>query len=148
MFDQGYNLSFVTEENKTTVAVTGSNQTFTWKLSLTKQEKTKQLKVQFGPWDKELNAAKHYLIAFVHEPSGNQTVLRENNSITKRLYWAGDLAHDYSVAFKLFSAKPNDSGEYGVRVRVPGFPPGIIQSWFTLSVQVRNGLYKILVSND
>ncbi|KAL9964826.1 hypothetical protein ACROYT_G028517 [Oculina patagonica] len=64
LFDQGYSLSFVTKENKTTVAVTGSNQTFTWKLSLTKQEKTKQLKVQFGPWDKELNAAKHYLIAF------------------------------------------------------------------------------------
>ncbi|KAL9975471.1 hypothetical protein ACROYT_G012632 [Oculina patagonica] len=134
-FDQYDTLSFVTEPNKSTVAVTGSNQTFTWKLSLTEQQKTERLLVQFGLWDKELDAAKHYLIAIVQEPSGNQTVLRKNNSITKRLYWAGDLAHDYFVALKLFSVKPNDSGNYGIRVRVDGFPPRILQSWFTLSVQ-------------
>ncbi len=148
MFDQGCSLRFVTKQNKTTMASTGSNQTFTWKLSLTEQEKTEQLQVMFGHWDKEVDAAKHYLIVFAQKPSGNKTLFRGNYSITKRLYWAGDLAHDYFVAFKLFSSKPNDSGDYGIRVRVDGFPAKTLQSWFTLSVQVRNGLYKIVVSND
>ncbi len=141
MFDQGDALSFVTEPNKTTVAATGSNQTFTWKLSLTEREKTKHLKVSFGSWDKEHDAAKSYLIVVVQESSENQTILRDYYSITKRLYWAGDLAHDYFVAFKLFSVKPNDSGDYGIRVRVDGFPPKTLQSWFTLFVQVRSRVY-------
>ncbi|XP_078381595.1 protein amalgam-like [Oculina patagonica] len=135
VFNKVHGLRFVTEQNETTIASTGSNQTFTWKLSLTEQEKTKHLQVQFGPWDKEIDAAKHYWIVVVQEPSRNQTLLRGNNLITKRLYWAGDLAHDYVVVFKLFSAKPNDSGDYGIRDRVNGFPQKTLQSWFTLSVQ-------------
>ncbi len=137
MFDQEYGLRFVTKQNKTTVALTGSNQTFTWKFSLTEKEKKEKLQVQFGPWDKEYDVAKDYLITVIQEPSKNPTLLRGNDSIMKRLYWAGNLAHNYFVAFKLLSAKHSDSGDYGIRFRVDFDRPETLQSWFTLSVQVR-----------
>jgi len=119
---------------------TGSTQTFTWQLYLTDQEKSKQLKVQFGPWKKDLDIADFYLMAFVQEPSANGSlwVLKENHSIVKRLQWVGDLTRDYFVAFKLFDAKLSDSGDYGIRFRVEkGTLTAISSSWFTLSVRVK-----------
>jgi len=128
-------LSFVTEQNKTTMAFTGSNQTFTWQLRLTDQEKSKQLTVQFGRWDKELDNVKGgYLMTFIQEPSGNGSVGTWN---LKRLQWLGDLTRDYFVVFKLFNVKLSDAGDYGIRFRVDGFPIKTKQSWFTLSVQVK-----------
>jgi len=126
-------LSFVTEQNKTTMVFTGSNQTFTWQLRLTDQEKSKQLTVQFGRWDKELDNVKGgYLMTFIQEPSGNGSVGTWN---LKRLQWLGDLTRDYFVVFKLFNVKLSDAGDYGIRFRVDGFPIKTKQSWFTLSVQ-------------
>ena len=119
---------------------TGSNQTFTWQLNLTDQEKSKQLKVQFGPWNKDLNSANgDYLMTYVQEPSANRSVARRNHSIVKRLQWVGDLTRDYFVAFKLFNAKLMDSGDYGIRFRVENEEdsPATSSSWFTLSVQVK-----------
>ena len=128
-------LSFVTEQNKTTMVFTGSNQTFTWQLSLTDQEKSKQLTVQFGRWDKELDNVKGgYLMTFIQEPSDNGSVGTWN---LKRLQWLGDLTRDYFVAFKLFNVKLSDAGDYGIRFRVDGFPIKTKQSWFTLSVEVK-----------
>ena len=133
--DKVYGLSFVTEPNKTTMAFTGSNQTFTWQLNLTDQEKSKQLTVQFGRWDKEQDIVKGgYLMTFIQEPLANGSVETWN---LKRLQWVGDLTHDYFVAFKLFDVKPSDSGNFGIRFRVDGFPIVTSQSWFTLSVQVK-----------
>ena len=135
-----YGFSFVTEPNKTTMVSSGSNQTFTWQLNLTDQEKSKKLTVQFGPWDKDLNIAAFYLMAFVQEPSANGTVEKKNLSIAKRLQWVGDLTRDYFVAFKLFDAKVSDSGDYGIRFRIEReeFPKSF-PSCFTLSVQVKKG---------
>ena len=137
--DQVYGASFVTEPNKTIVVSTGSNQTFTWQLNLTNQEKLKQLQVQFGPWNKEFDiAADIYLMTFVQEPSENGSVLlTTNHSIVKRLQWMGDLTRDYFVAFKLFDVKLSDSGDYGIRFRVEFFPIVTLESWFTLSVKVK-----------
>ena len=137
--DQVYGASFVTEPNKTTVVTTGSNQTFTWQLNLTNQEKLKQLQVQFGPWNKDLDIiAGSYLVTFIQEPSANGSVLlTTNHSIVKRLQWVGDLTRDYFVAFKLFDVKLSDFGDYGIRFRVEFFPIVTLESWFTLSVQVK-----------
>ena len=116
----------------------GSSQTFTWRLNLTDQEKLKQLKVQFGSWDKDFDvAAGIYLMTFFQEPSANGSVVKTNHSIVKRLQWVGDLTRDYFVAFKLFDVKLSDSGDYGIRFRVDLFPAVSLESWFTLSVQVR-----------
>jgi len=135
--DNVYGFSFVTEPSKTTMVSTGSNQTFTWQLNLTDEEKLKQLKVQFGPWDKDFDsAAGFYLMTFVQEPSANGSVLKTNHSILKRLQWVGDLKRDYFVAFKLFDAKLSDSGDYGIRFRVERKEYAVTSSsWFTLTVQ-------------
>lgn len=124
---------------------TGSTQTFTWQMNLSDQEKSKQLKVQFGPWNKDLDIAFSYLMAFVQEPSANGSLwLKENNSIVKRLQWVGDLTRDYFVAFKLFDAKRGDSGDYGIRFRVErGEFTAISSSWFTLSVQVKKKVHQL-----
>ena len=121
---------------------TGSNQTFTWQLSLTSQEKSKKLQVQFGRWDKDLDIAKDsYLMTFIQEPLTNGSVVKANHSIVKRLQWVGDLARDYFVAYKLFDAKLSDSGDYGIWFRVDGFPIKTLTSSFTLSVQVKKELF-------
>ena len=133
VFDQVYGLSFITEPNKTTMVSTGSNQTFTWQLNLTDQEKSQELKVQFGRWDKDENNIKGgFLITFIQKPSANGSVETWN---VKRLQWVGDLI--FFVAFKLFDVKLSDSGDYGIRFRVDSFPIVTLESWFTLSVQVK-----------
>ena len=138
VFDKVYGLSFITEPNKTTTVSTGSNRTFRWQLNLTDQEKLKNLKVQFGSWDKDLDvAADIYLMTFIQEPSANGIVVKANHSIAKRLQWVGDLKRDYFVAFKLFGVKLSDSGDYGIRFRVDVSFPVILECWFTLSVQVK-----------
>ena len=135
VFAKVYGLRFVTEPNKTTVASSGSTQTFAWQLNLTDGEKAEKLDVQFGRWDKDLDSVKGgYLLTFTQNPSANGSV---KIWILKRLQWAGDLTHDYFVAFKLFDAKLSDSGDYGIRFRVDLIPPEIGESWFTLSVQVK-----------
>ena len=111
---------------------TGSNQTFTWQLSLTDQEKSRQLQVQFGRWGKD--QGRVYLMTFIQEPSANGSV---DTWTLKRLHWVGDLTRDYFVAFKLFDIKLSDSGDYGIRFRVDGFPPATHERLFTLSVQVK-----------
>ena len=124
------------------MASIGSNQTFTWKLSLTEQEKSRHLQVRFGPWNKDHGYFKDILISFVQEPTGNESVLKKNHSIAKRLYWEGDLTRDYFVAFKLFNVQHHDFGDYGIRIQVDGFPPLVLLNWFTLALQVRDGLSK------
>ena len=134
VFAKVYGLGFVTEPKKTTVVSTGSTQTFTWQLNLTDREKSKKLDVQFGRWDKDLDKVKgRYLSTFSQKPSGNGSVKIRG----LRFHWVGDLTRDYFVAFKLFDAKLNDSGDYGIRFRVDLFPPETKESWFTLSVQVK-----------
>ena len=135
VFDKVYGLSFITEQNKTTVVSTGSNQTFTWQLNLTDQERSKMLTTQFGRWDKdEDNVKGGYLMTFIQNPSANGSVEIWN---LKRLQWVGDLTRDFFVVFKLFDVKLSDSGCYGIRFRVDLFPIETLQSWFTLSVQVK-----------
>ena len=146
MFNKVHGLSFVSEPNKTTMASLGSNQTFTWKLSLTEQEKSRQIQVQFGTWNKESDIANNYLITFVQEPSGKESVWKANKPINKRLYWVGNLTRDwdYFVAFRLFNSQPYDSGDYGIRIHVEQHSfPVTAQSWFTLSVQVGNVFSKM-----
>ncbi len=136
MFNQGYGLSFVTEQNKTTMASTGSNQTFTWKLSLTEQEKSREIKVQFGPWDRgHESVVGGYLITYVRNSSVEETI--KSNVI--RFYWTGDLTRNY-VAFTLVNVQRRDSRDYGIRVRVDQDKVAETkESWFTLSVQVKKG---------
>ena len=113
---------------------TGSNQTFTWQLNLTDQEKSAKLTVQFGRWDKDQDNVKGgYLMTFIQNPPANGSVEIWK---LKRLEWVGDLTRDFFVAFKLSDAKLSDSGDYGIRFRVKFFPIVTKESWFTLSVQV------------
>ena len=83
---------------------------------------------------------------FDQEPSGKESVWVANQSISKRLCWAGNLTRDYFVAFKLFNVQSRDSEDYGIRIRIDGYPDPltVFVSWFTLSVQVRNGLPKVV----
>ncbi|XP_078381404.1 fibroblast growth factor receptor 4-like [Oculina patagonica] len=136
LFNESYSLSFVTEPNKTTIASTGSNPIFTWKLSLTEQEKSGQLKVMFGRWNKDLDVVVgHYLIILTREVSGKEALSNGSQSIVKRLHWTGDLTLGY-VAFTLFNVHRHDSGNYGIRVRVDqDHAPETAQSWFSLSVE-------------
>ena len=116
------------------MASTGSNQTFTWQLNLTDQEKSTKLTVQFGRWDKDQDNVKGgYLMTFTQNPPANGSVEIWK---LKRLEWVGDLTRDFFVAFKLCDAKRSDSGDYGIRFRVESFPIETKESWFTLSVQV------------
>ena len=142
MFNKIYGLNFVTEPNKTTMVPTGSNKTFTWKLSLTEQEKSRNMTVQLGPWSKEDDGLDDYLIVL---EQGNEKLRKENQSINKRLYWTGDLTRDYFVAFILVNAQRGDSGDYGIRVRVDQDKAAAetAQSWFTLIVQVRTWPFKM-----
>ncbi|KAL9965479.1 hypothetical protein ACROYT_G029283 [Oculina patagonica] len=113
------------------MALTGSNQTFAWKLSFTDQEKSRQIKVHFGPWDKQHDVIDAIRITYVREASGKETI----KSTVKKFYWTGDLTLDY-VAFTLFNAQRHDSGDYGIRIRVDeDHVPETEMSWFTLSVQ-------------
>ncbi|XP_078380310.1 uncharacterized protein LOC144663284 [Oculina patagonica] len=131
LLNQAYGMGFVTEQNKTTMALTGSNQTFAWKLSFTDQEKSRQIKVHFGPWDKQHDVIDAIRITYVREASGKETI----KSTVKKFYWTGDLTLDY-VAFTLFNAQRHDSGDYGIRIRVDeDHVPETEMSWFTLSVQ-------------
>ena len=138
MVGKVHGLTFATEPNNTIVALSGSNQTFTWTLKLTEEDKSKQLKVDFGPWNEIYQVGEHYLITFVREPSGQEHESKVDHSTAKRLYWTGDLSRGYHIAFQLVNIKRNDSGVYGIRLRASYNPPRILEAWFTLSVQVRN----------
>ena len=137
-FVKAHGLAFDSEPNTTTIAATGSNQTFTWKLSLGEKDKSKQLQVQFGPWDRKYKIVKSFFMTVKQEPSGeNETVARANQSTARRLHWNGDLSRDYYIAFELVNIQRKDAGDYGMRLRVDHFPPTILQNWFSLIVQVR-----------
>ncbi|CAH3032568.1 unnamed protein product [Porites lobata] len=135
-FVKAHGLAFDSEPNITTIAATGSNQTFTWKLSLREKDKSKQLQVQFGPWDRKYKIVKSFFMTVKQEPSEeNETVARANQSTARRLHWKGDLSRDYYIAFKLVNIQRKDAGDYGMRLRVDHFPPTILQNWFSLIVQ-------------
>ena len=137
-FVKAHGLAFDSEPNNTTIAATGSNQTFTWKLSLGEKDKSTQLQVQFGPWDRKYKIVKSFFMTVKQEPSGeNETVARANQSTARRLHWNGDLSRDYYIAFELVNIQRKDAGDYGMRLRVDHFPPTILQNWFSLIVQVR-----------
>ena len=137
-FVKAHGLAFDSEPNNTTIAATGSNQTFTWKLSLGEKDKSKQLRVQFGPWDRKYKIVKSFFMTVKQEPTGeNETVARANQSTARRLHWNGDLSRDYYIAFELVNIQRKDAGDYGIRLRVDHFPPTILQNWFSLIVQVR-----------
>ena len=147
VFNQVHGLQLITQPNGSIVAFTGSNQTFIWKLSLTDKEKPKELRIQFGLWDKEKDIVKgSYLIVLVWKPTEEERVHKGNEPITNRLHWMGDLARGYFVAFQFSNVQRQDSGDYGIRFRVDDFPPEILQDIFTLSVQVRNNSSKVTVA--
>ena len=137
-FVKAHGLAFDSEPNNTTTAATGSNQTFTWKLSLGEKDKSKQLQVQFGPWDRKYKIVKSFFMTVKQEPTGeNETVARANQSTARRLHWNGDLSRDYYIAFELVNIQRKDAGDYGIRLRVDYFPPTVLENWFSLIVQVR-----------
>lgn len=137
-FVKANGLAFDSNPNNTTIAATGSNQTFTWKLSLRQKDKSKHLQVQFGPWDRKYKIVKSFFMTVKQEPSGkNETVATADQSTARRLHWNGDLSRDYYIAFELVNIQRKDAGDYGIRFRVDHFPPDILQNWFSLIVQVR-----------
>ena len=80
------------------------------------------------------------MTVFNQDRSGNTTVDRNpENRMFRRLYWVGDLTQDYYIAFQLVNIQRDDAGDYGVRLLVANYParPSILQSWFTLKVEVR-----------
>ena len=80
------------------------------------------------------------IITFNQKLSGSTTVSKSlKNRKSRRLYWAGDLKRDYYIAFQLVNIQRDDTGFYGVKLRVDNYNsrPFILQSWFTLMVEVR-----------
>ena len=133
-------LAFVSGPEKITVnATTGSNQTFTWKLNISQEHKQRELKAQFGPWNRSYKLVNP-IITFNQKLSGNTTVTKSaGNHKSRRLYWVGDLKRDYYIAFLLVNIQRDDAGDYGVKLRVDNYfgRPLTLQSWFTLKVEVR-----------
>ena len=134
-------LAFVSGPDKITInATTGSNQTFTWKLNISQEHKERALRAQFGPWNGGYKFVQPIMTVFNQDRSGNTTVDRNpENRMFRRLYWVGDLTQDYYIAFQLVNIQRDDAGDYGVRLLVANYParPSILQSWFTLKVEVR-----------
>ena len=132
--------AFVSGPDKITMnATTGSNQTFTWKLNISQEHKQRELKAQFGPWNRSYKLVNP-IITFDQKPSGNTTVKKSSeNRKSRRLYWVGDLKRDYYIAFKLVNIQRDDAGDYGVKLRVDNYPrrPVTLESRFTLMVEVR-----------
>ena len=138
VFIKANGLAFVSGPDKITINVTtGSNQTFSWKLSISQEHKERGLKAQFGPWNGSYKFVNP-IITFEQKLSGSTAVSkREENPKSRRLYWVGDLKRDY-IAFQLVNIQRDDAGDYGVRLRVENNPrPLILKSWFTLKVEVR-----------
>ena len=140
MFNKANGLAFVSGPDKITInATTGSNQTFTWKLNISQEHKQRELKAQFGPWNRRYKFVNQ-IITFNQKLSGNTTVTKSAaNRKSRRLYWVGDLKRDYYIAFQLVNIQRDDAGDYGVKLRVDNHPrrPSSLQSWFTLKVEVR-----------
>ena len=139
MFIKANGLAFVSGPDKITInATTGSNQTFTWELNISQEHKKRELKAQFGRWNRSYKHVNPFLIAF--NSSGNPPVVKSReNRMSRRLYWVGDLKRDYYIAFQLVNIQRDDAGDYGVRLRVDNYdgPPLKFHSWFALKVEVR-----------
>ena len=139
MFIKANGLAFVSGPDKITInATTGSNQTFTWKLNISQEHKERELKAQFGRWNRSYKFVNP-IITFEQKLSGNTAVKKiEENPKSRRLYWVGDLKRDY-IAFQLVNIQRDDAGDYGVRLRVDNYlgRPFTLESWFTLKVEVR-----------
>ena len=129
-------LAFVSGPDKITInATTGSRQTFTWKLNISQEHKNRELKAQFGPWNRSYKLVNPIMITVKQKLSGNPTVSKSS----ERLYWVGDLKRSYYIAFQLVNIQRDDAGDYGVKLRVDNYRdrPLTLQSWFTLKVEVR-----------
>lgn len=131
-------VDFYTKPNKTVVAFIGSTQTFTWSLNLSAEEKTAELKAEFGPWDEQYKWVKSYFITFTRKPSGKENETKGGHTMARRLSWTGDLSRNYFAAFQLTNIQHNDAGKYGIKFTVGGFPPDDYYDWFLLSVEVSN----------
>ena len=133
-------LAFVSGPDKITVnATTGSNQKFTWKLNISQEHKERELKAQFGPWNRSYKLVRP-IITLNQSLSGNTSVSKSReNRKSHRLCWLGDLRQDYYIAFQLANIQRDDAGDYGQKLRVDNYSyrPLTLQSWFTLKVKVR-----------
>ena len=130
-------LRFITEQNKTTEVFFGTNQTFSWNLSLESSETSRKLTFTFGLWDSSHYTVTYYLATVTRAPSGNEIVTRtKDHSIGSRLYWVGDVTHDVFVAFSLINIQHSDERQYGIIIRVDSAPPDDYQKSFKLLVKV------------
>ena len=138
MFIKANGLAFDSGPDKITInATTGSNQTFTWELNISQEHKKRELKAQFGRWNRSY---KYVNPIITFQSSGNPPVHRSpENRMSQRLYWVGDLKRDYYIAFQLVNIQRDDAGDYGVRLRADKYPyrPLTLKTWFTLKVEVR-----------
>ena len=137
VFIKANGLAFVSGPDKITInATTGSSQTFTWQLKINQEHKKRELKAQFGPWNR---GYKYVNPIITFSSSGNAPVHRRpENRMSRRLYWVGDWKRGYYIAFQLVNIQRDDAGDYGVKLRVDNYagPPLTLQSWFTLKVEV------------
>ena len=80
------------------------------------------------------------MITFIQDLSGNTSVTKApDNRKSRRLYWVGDLKRDYYIAFQFVNIQRDDTGDYGVKLRVDNYSgrPLTLRRWFTLKVEVR-----------
>ena len=149
MFIKASGLAFVSGPDKITInATTGSTQTFTWKLNISQEHKNRELKAQFGPWNRSYKLVNPFITfnSFRNPPVDKSP----KNRMSRRLYWVGDLKRNYYIAFELVNIQRDDAGDYGVKLRVDNCSrrPLTLQTWFTLKVEVRkNNLIVFLQKN-
>ena len=140
-----HGLTISRQPKERTIAFAGSNVTFSWNLILTPKEEKEELEVWFGTWTNDVNSIKLNLKKFTMiNGLINVTDMKDNKQKAKRWHWNGDISRNYSIAYQLTNAQYNDTGDYGIEVRVDTFPAKKeTRGPFSLAIRVRHFSVKI-----
>ena len=140
-----HGLTISQQPNRKTIVFAGSNVTFNWNLILTPKEKNEELEVSFGIWNNNYHSIRVYLKKFIMtKGSIHVTDMTDNKQKAKRWHWNGDISRNYTIAYQLTNAQYNDTGDYGIEVRVDTFPSQTASKGpFSLAIMVRHSSVKI-----
>ena len=135
-----HGLTISRQPNNRTIAFARSNVTFSWNLILTPEEEKEELEVLFGIWNNANSAIGVYLKKFIMiNGSLHVTDMKNNKQKAKRWHWNGDISRNYYIAFQLINAQYNDTGDYGIEVRVDTWPAKKeTKGPFSLAIRVRH----------
>ena len=139
-----HGLTISRQPNKRTIAFARSNVTFSWNLILIPEEKKEDLEVWFGIWNNAYSSIGVYLKKFTMINGLIHVIdITDNKRKAKRWHWNGDISRNYSIAYQLTNAQYNDTGDYGIEVRVDTWPAKKeSRGPFSLAIRVRHSSVK------